>query len=143
MSKIFMDVHECSEKHYIFTGKNALTQALFYDKYNRIASANEVYSFRAKLKESCSWGTPTSSFDSDKVWAEGNGVHAKMYISEKGSVILSSQNNGKSPLFEFAVLYPAGGQRMKGLLVFIKKSLARAGDYSSWWKIHKKWKPNV
>jgi len=140
MHKAFIDGIVCTKKHYIFTGKNALQQALYFDNNNSIATPNQLYKLKSLLERSTSWGNCKSKNSVRGTEVNGDGVHAKMYVTANQSVILSSQNNGSSPLFEFAILYKGKGSNMRDIFKFINKSIDRAAAYSDWWKLNNKWK---
>jgi len=135
VSNPYIEVMECRKKHYIFTGRNALWQALFYDKYGRVATPDELYRARFRVKNCCSWGIDGAKTRNHVEGTEvlGNGVHAKVY-DLGGSVIYSSQNNGSSQLFEFAILYKGVGSKMEAVSNFSKRTIGRAKDFSRWWK---------
>lgn len=139
MSKSFIDVQTSTKKHWIFTGKNALQQAVFFDTYGRVATPDQLYGFRGNMKHAVSWSDCKSKNMVKGTEICGHGVHAKMYITEKNSVIMSSQNNGSSPLFEFAILYAGKGRKMNDLRSFVSNSIERAVAYSGWWRRNSKW----
>lgn len=96
-----------SRKHYLFFGENALKQALFFAQYGReVDDISRLYDYKPVVKEAMQWsaGNKTALRVRDTN-LEGWGVHAKIYMLD-GHMVLSSQNNGNSGLFEFAVLYP-------------------------------------
>lgn len=103
-----MLIHKCKEAHTIFTGKNALGYAIFFHNNGFHArNENDVFDIiRTVTFEECiNWGIePAKTSATFKDGVLGKGCHAKMYRLEN-SIILSSQNNGSSPLFEFAILY--------------------------------------
>lgn len=124
----------------IFTGRNALYHAVYWITYGSIcADDSNLFALkdvrRTRLTKSVCWGTEpalTALQSSDSVL--GSGVHAKMY--ELGDCfILSSQNNGSSPLFEFAVVYkPASSSKLR---TFLGKSIWQARRFSEWFQKNK------
>lgn len=146
MSNPYIDAYRCNKKHIIFTGRNALAQAIFFDEQNRIATPDDLYQRRFDIDHCATWGYETAKSHNHVQGTEvvGDGVHAKMYILPNGSVIFSSQNNCSSALFEFAILYQADGkEKMKSLKAFTMKSIKRAKDFSSWWAGKRKWIPRI
>lgn len=139
MTKLFIEAHLCKHEHLIFTGKNALMQALFYNQYGRLATPDQLFGLKFNLQQASSWGVANGNKSQNHVSGVsviGDGVHAKMYIVE-GATILSSQNNCTSPLFEFAILYQHTKKNSK-LKDFVMDSIQRAKSYSEWWRVNKK-----
>lgn len=138
MAKQLVETFTTTKKHTIFTGKNALRQALWFSKHNRLAHPDELYGWAPTLQLATSWGKPKSASPVSGTHVHGSdGVHAKMYITPSGHVVLASQNNGSSPLFEFAVLYHGGGSKLRDVREFVKSSIKRARSYAGWWRVNK------
>ena len=137
MSNPYIEAIRSDAPHIIFTGRNALSQAIFYDNHGRMATPDDLYMKTFNIEDCSTWGVNKAKTENtvSGVHVKGSGVHAKMYILPSGSTILSSQNNCSSALFEFAVLYPED----KKVKSFIKKSIDRAVDFSEWWKKMKSW----
>ncbi len=129
MTKVFIDVFDCKTPHKIFTGKDALRHALFYvDRGCVCEDANRLFNYYPKLDLVTSWHS-SDKFRKPKDFIEGNGCHMKMYFY-KENLLLSSQNNTGSDLFEFAILYP----EKPNLKSFLIKTFSRAVSYCKWWK---------
>lgn len=129
----FIETLTTTKKHTLFTGRNALKQAAFFDKFGRCGDADEMYRFTPPLKEASYWGDPASSFPVEGLEVKGNtGVHAKMYILETGGVVVGSQNNGSSSLFEVCVLYHGKGSKMDEVKRFVSRSIKRARLFQEW-----------
>lgn len=130
------------EPHIIFTGKNALNVALFFSTKKRMPTPNDLYKFTTPLTSALSWGNPLSAHHVKNLQVKGNGVHAKIYTLPSGDIILSSQNNGASPLFEFAILYPTEQRKKRTFATFIEQTMKAAAKYSDWWLLNGKWSPS-
>ena len=124
----------------IFAGRNALYHAVYWITFGTLCEDDsKLFSLkdvqRTRLTKSVCWGAgpaQTALACSDSVL--GSGVHAKMY--EIGDCfILSSQNNGSSPLFEFAVVYkPTSSSKLR---TFLGKSIWQAKRFSEWFQKNK------
>lgn len=137
MSKVWIDFHRCEKKHLIFTGKNALRHALFYSKEGRVCDDEQVlYALtnKVRLETAMYWGhgkpeTAMVTLDKELV---GEGCHAKIYSLPCGDVIYSSQNNGNSPLFEFAILYQ-NVEKSPRFSKFLKRTFERCEVFRKWY----------
>lgn len=138
MAKLFLNTIRTSKEHIIFSGRNALHHAIFFDENGRIATADDLYMRRFEIEECCSWGIGKARTANIVKGTNviGDGVHAKMYTLKSGSIIYSSQNNGSSALYEFAILYQKPGKELKS---FTSVMLERGKEFSSWWKRNNKW----
>lgn len=138
MADLFLNLIRTNNEHIIFSGRNALHHAIFFDEKGRLATANELYKRRFEIEECCSWGIGEARTANIVKGANiiGNGVHSKMYTLKTGSIIYSSQNNGSSALYEFAILYQKPGKELKS---FTSVMLDRAKEFSEWWKRNNKW----
>lgn len=131
MTKVFIEHFHCKTPCEIFVGKDALTNALYWIKNERLATdASFLYHLKYKFKSAVSWHKGKSSFDSVKE-IEGNGVHLKMYETEE-YLILSSQNNGHSALFESAIVF----KKKPKLWEFFNHCYERANNYTRWWRVN-------
>jgi hypothetical protein len=130
----------CKKPHIIFVGPNALHQAIWYDRTGREASVNTLYGFRPRLQTSMCWGEAKSASEVLGDNVVGPGVHAKIYTLQTGSILFSSQNNGASPLYEFAILYP---RKTAGKLLpeLIEKCFLAAKARCRIWGERKLWHP--
>lgn len=134
MTKVFIEKFHCKTPCEIFVGKDALSHALFWIRYGCMASdASQLYHFTHPLLSAISWRKGSSSYPAKKE-VEGNGVHLKMYEVDS-YLILSSQNNGHSSLFESAMVF----KRKNKLSEFFSRCFVRATNYSTWWKQHSKY----
>lgn len=126
MPKVFIEKFTSTKQHHIFTGKNALKHALFFEKTGRVCNNEQLlYNMDIKFQKGVWWDS------------SGGGSHAKIYET-KDSIIYSSQNNGNSPLFEFAILYPRQSGKPSKLEEFTAKTLKRVAAYRTWWAANKK-----
>ena len=138
MGKVFIDVFDCKTPHKIFTGKDALRHACFYAATGRVCDeADILYKFFPKFDLAISWHKG-DQFKEAEDQLTGNGVHCKSYFY-KNHVILSSQNQVASPLFEFAILY----KNKPKLVSFIESTFKRAKEYASWWVRNSTYKINI
>lgn len=92
--------------HKIFVGANALKHAIYFGQYRRnIRNTNDIFDYNPVILRCIQYSinNPTA-MNVTGTNIEGRGNHAKLYET-KDSIIFSSQNNGNSPLFEFAIQY--------------------------------------
>jgi hypothetical protein len=135
---------ETKRRSKIYVGRNALFHALYFITYNRdCRDDSELYDLNKKIQldKSVCWGlrkADTAITASSTVL--GNGVHAKMY-EYRSHIILSSQNNGSSPLFEFAVVYLP--EKSSKLETFLGKAMWQAGKFSEWFAKTKDYKIRI
>lgn len=138
MTKVFIDVFDCKTPHKIFTGKNALLHAVFFIHTGRICDdANYLFKLNPKFDMACSWHK-SDHFHKAEDELAGNGVHMKRY-EYKNHLILSSQNQVNSSLFEFAIVY----EKRNKLSEFFYKSFKRASDFSKWFVRNSQYKLNI
>ena len=134
MTKVFIDTFDCKTPCKIFVGKDALSHAIYWIKHKKIAKdATDLYQQQFKFLSAVSWRKGLSSYSS-KTELAGNGLHIKMYETDQ-YLILSSQNNCHSALFESALVF----ERKKNLSAFFKLCYSKAFKYTTWWKNHKEY----
>ena len=127
----------CKREHRIFAGKNALRHAVYFSKTGREVSKEcQLYKIEdtTSFDKSMCWGfEEAATAMGSKESILGDGVHAKVYKMKNGDIILSSQNNGSSPLFEFAILYKSD-TRLKALDRFVDGLFTMAKKHQAWYK---------
>lgn len=132
MSRVFIDTFYCKTPCQIFTGKDALTHAIFWIETGRLAhEATHLYYAQFKFDTAIGWNKPKSSYQATNE-ISGCGNHMKLY-EYKEYIIFGSQNNGKSSLFESALVF----KKKPELSKFINTTIKRCAAYVSWWKRNK------
>ena len=140
MSTCIINYHSTRKESHIFVGVNALRQAVYFDEMGtHCTDQDELYNMQkgwALLRGMC-WGdVAKTALPVDKEQLLGNGNHAKIYETRRGSLLFSSQNNGNSPLFEFCILYKdcRGGKLSK----FTERMFKYCAKYQTWFTANKK-----
>ncbi len=133
----YIDMERFDGEHYIFTGRNALRHAIYYAYKGQLCTNDSLlYNLHVTgdgvVVRCMEWNKADGNQTAFPVMRDnlvGNGCHAKVYELANGVVIFSSQNNGNSPLFEFAILYP---KQKHGLRRFIDRTFARCEEFRRW-----------
>lgn len=144
----FVKFMKCERKHYIFCGPNALRHAMSFAQRKRLCKNNgEAYEYRPGLQQAMSWAVNEAGLQTQsKVSGSeiiGEGVHAKIYTLQNNGHIFASQNNGSSPLYEFAIYYPPEtrwGKLLTGkgsMRAFVNSVFRSAKSYQKWFKVNK------
>lgn len=130
----------CKKEHRIFFGRNALRHAIYFSVHKRVARDNKMIDdmqLWARFEKSVCWGFEPAQTAMPVAGLNvlGKGVHAKMYSLANGDLILSSQNNGGSGLFEFAILYQKS--KTGALRRFLDDQFIKARTFSKWFSENK------
>lgn len=92
----------------IFTGPNALGHALAFAAHGEAPDPSAVEAAGARdanITHAISWRQGKNPFAGFSVQGADIGVHAKIYVVNGDWTILTSQNDGESPLVEFAAAF--------------------------------------
>jgi hypothetical protein len=117
-----VDYLKSSRPHVLFSGENALKHALWYDIRGAVCRDERLlFDFKPPIQKAIQYSKANqTAMPVSNLNVEGGGNHAKIYVTKQG-LIFSSQNNGNSPLFEFAILYK---RRTEGKLeTFVEDTL--------------------
>lgn len=132
-------------EHFVFTGRNALRHAIYYSYFGSMCTNDsQLYNMHLMysriIESSMDWslnGQNETAMKVSQANLSGQGCHAKIYKLVNGEIILASQNNGNSPLFEFAILYKVPKPEFKE---FISKTFERCAQMRQWFSKNKVFK---